>query len=71
MSGQSGPGNDRFRPKRVLVTGLGTFWGGLVARALEEDPNIEVIVGLDTTEPTSSAPSTCAWMPTTPSSPGS
>ena len=38
--------------RRVLVTGLGTFWGGQVAQALEEDPNVEVIVGLDTTEPT-------------------
>ncbi|MCU1379400.1 MAG: nucleoside-diphosphate-sugar epimerase [Acidimicrobiales bacterium] len=37
--------------KRVLVTGLGTFWGGRVAQALERDPDIEVIVGLDTTEP--------------------
>ncbi len=37
--------------RRVLVTGLGTFWGGRVAQALEADPNIEVIVGLDTTEP--------------------
>lgn len=39
-------------PRRVLVTGLGTFWGGRVAQALEADPNVEVIVGLDTTEPT-------------------
>jgi UDP-glucose 4-epimerase len=37
--------------RRVLVTGLGTFWGGRVAQALEADPNVEVIVGLDTTEP--------------------
>ncbi|MCO5317115.1 MAG: NAD-dependent epimerase/dehydratase family protein [Microthrixaceae bacterium] len=40
------------RPRRVLVTGLGTFWGGRVAQALEADPEVEVIVGLDTTEPT-------------------
>lgn len=40
------------RARRVLVTGLGTFWGGRVAQALETDPDIEVIVGLDTTEPT-------------------
>jgi len=39
-------------PRRVLVTGLGTFWGGLAAQALESDPEVEVIVGLDTTEPT-------------------
>jgi UDP-glucose 4-epimerase len=38
--------------RRVLVTGLGTFWGGRVAQALEADPNVEIIVGLDTTEPT-------------------
>jgi UDP-glucose 4-epimerase len=38
--------------RRVLVTGLGTFWGGRVAQALEQDPNVDVIVGLDTTEPT-------------------
>ena len=38
--------------RRVLVTGLGTFWGGRVAQALEANPAVEVIVGLDTTEPT-------------------
>ncbi len=38
--------------RRVLVTGLGTFWGGRVAQQLEADPSVEVIVGLDTREPT-------------------
>jgi UDP-glucose 4-epimerase len=38
--------------RRVLVTGLGSFWGGRVAQALEQDPSIDVIVGLDTSEPT-------------------
>jgi UDP-glucose 4-epimerase len=38
--------------KRVLVTGLGTFWGGRVAQALEADDDIDVIVGLDRHEPT-------------------
>src|SRR6478672_12323684 len=38
--------------KRVLVTGLGTFWGGRVAQALEREPDVEVIVGLDRIEPT-------------------
>ena len=42
----AGPG------RRVLVTGLSTFWGGRVAQALEQDPSVEVIVGLDTEEPT-------------------
>jgi UDP-glucose 4-epimerase len=37
--------------KRVLITGLSTFWGGRVAQALESDPSVEVIVGLDTHEP--------------------
>jgi UDP-glucose 4-epimerase len=38
--------------RRVLITGLGSFWGGRVAQALELDPTVDVIVGLDTTEPT-------------------
>ncbi|HEY1118553.1 MAG TPA: NAD-dependent epimerase/dehydratase family protein, partial [Acidimicrobiales bacterium] len=38
--------------KRVLVTGLGTFWGARVAKALEADPDVDVIVGLDKVEPT-------------------
>lgn len=37
--------------RRVLVTGLGTFWGGRIAKQLEADPNVDVIVGLDTREP--------------------
>ena len=38
--------------RRVLVTGLGTFWGGRVAQALEADPDVDVVVGLDREEPT-------------------
>ena len=37
--------------RRVLITGLGTFWGGRVAQALERQPDVDVIVGLDTDEP--------------------
>ena len=37
--------------RRVLITGLATFWGGLVAQRLEADPTVEVIIGLDTFEP--------------------
>jgi UDP-glucose 4-epimerase len=37
--------------RRVLVTGLGTFWGGRAAQAIERDPTVDVIVGLDTKEP--------------------
>jgi UDP-glucose 4-epimerase len=37
--------------RRVLITGLGSFWGGRVAQALEDNPDVDVILGLDTTEP--------------------
>lgn len=37
---------------RILVTGLGTYWGGSLAQALERLDDVEVIVGLDTVEPT-------------------
>jgi len=37
--------------KRVLITGLGTFWGGRVAQDLEADPSVDVIVGLDRHDP--------------------
>jgi len=36
---------------RVLVTGLGTFWGSRLAQQLERRDDVEVIVGLDTHEP--------------------
>ena len=32
--------------RRVLVTGVGSFWGGRVAKALESDPTVDVIIGL-------------------------
>lgn len=38
--------------RRVLVTGLGSFWGGRVAQQLEAEPDVEVIVGLDREAPT-------------------
>ena len=37
--------------RRVLITGLGTFWGARLAQAIEQDPDVEMIVGLDTREP--------------------
>ncbi|HEY2635979.1 MAG TPA: NAD-dependent epimerase/dehydratase family protein [Solirubrobacteraceae bacterium] len=37
--------------KRVLVTGLSTYWGGRLAQALEQRPEVEVIVGVDVDEP--------------------
>jgi UDP-glucose 4-epimerase len=38
--------------KRVLVTGLSTYWGGRLARALESFSEIEAIVGVDNEDPT-------------------
>jgi UDP-glucose 4-epimerase len=37
---------------RVLVTGVSTYWGGLVAQALERDQSIETVIGVDDREPT-------------------
>jgi UDP-glucose 4-epimerase len=37
--------------RRVLITGLSSFWGGQLALAFERDPSIDVIVGIDTAEP--------------------
>ena len=37
--------------RRVLITGLDTFWGGRMAQALETDPTVEMILGLGTREP--------------------
>ena len=36
---------------RVLITGLSSFWGGRIAQALERDPSVETIVGLDSRAP--------------------
>jgi UDP-glucose 4-epimerase len=44
MTGQTG--------RRVLVTGLASFWGGRVAQALEQEPGVDAVVGLDSREPT-------------------
>jgi UDP-glucose 4-epimerase len=38
--------------KRVLVTGISTYWGGRLAQALERDSEIEAIVGVDSRDPT-------------------
>src|SRR6266849_5808153 len=37
---------------RVLVTGLSTYWGGKLAQILESRDDVEVVVGLDTKDPT-------------------
>jgi len=36
---------------RVLVTGIGTFWGSRVAQELESRPDVEMVVGLGAEEP--------------------
>src|SRR5215467_14631337 len=38
--------------RRVLVTGLSTYWGSRLAEALEADDNVEVIIGVDSIDPT-------------------
>ena len=39
------------RPAAILVTGLSTYWGGRLAQALERDPAVEAIIGVDRTPP--------------------
>jgi len=38
--------------RRVLITGLSTYWGGRLAQALEEDDGVEAIIGVDNRDPT-------------------
>lgn len=40
------------RGTRVVITGVSGYWGGELARALERDPSIAYIAGVDTQEPT-------------------
>jgi UDP-glucose 4-epimerase len=42
----AGPG------RRVLITGVSTYWGGRLAQALERDPSVDVIVGVSAADPT-------------------
>jgi UDP-glucose 4-epimerase len=37
--------------RRILITGLSTYWGGRLAQALESDPRVEALVGVDSEEP--------------------
>jgi UDP-glucose 4-epimerase len=37
--------------RRILLTGLDTFWGGRVAAALERDPEVEMLLGMGTGAP--------------------
>jgi UDP-glucose 4-epimerase len=38
--------------KRILITGLSTYWGGRLAQALERHPSVEAIIGVDSEDPT-------------------
>src|ERR671935_1001863 len=38
--------------RRILVTGLSTYWGGRLAQALERNPRVETIIGVDSEDPT-------------------
>jgi len=38
--------------RRVLITGVSSYWGGRLAEALEGRPEIEAIVGVDSQDPT-------------------
>ena len=38
--------------RRVLLTGLSTYWGGRLAQALESFDEVEAIIGVDSNEPT-------------------
>ena len=38
--------------KRVLLTGLSTYWGGRLAQVLERDEDVEAIVGVSPDDPT-------------------
>lgn len=42
----------RGAARRVLITGLSSYWGGRLASALESDDGIEAIIGVDVREPT-------------------
>src|SRR2546421_2820430 len=33
--------------RRILITGLSTYWGGRLAQALEAHPDVEAIIGVD------------------------
>ena len=37
--------------RRVLITGVGSYLGGLLAARLERDPGVEAVVGIDTRRP--------------------
>ncbi|HEX8104109.1 MAG TPA: NAD-dependent epimerase/dehydratase family protein [Solirubrobacteraceae bacterium] len=41
-----------MQSRRILITGLSSYWGGRLAQELEKDPTVETIIGVDADEPT-------------------
>jgi UDP-glucose 4-epimerase len=41
----------RMHSRRILLTGLSTYWGGRLAQALEAFPEVEAVIGVDNEEP--------------------
>jgi len=38
--------------RRILITGLSSYFGGRLAQVLEQDPEVEAIIGVDSEDPT-------------------
>jgi UDP-glucose 4-epimerase len=41
-----------MKSKRILITGVSSFWGGRLAQAIERDHTVEAIIGVGTDDPT-------------------
>ena len=41
----------RMSSRRVLIAGLSSYWGGRLAAALEERPEIDAVIGVDSEDP--------------------
>jgi UDP-glucose 4-epimerase len=37
--------------RRILITGVSTYWGGRLAQALEREPGVDAIIGVSTDDP--------------------
>ena len=44
----------RMTSRRILITGVSTFWGGRLAQALEREPGVETIIGVGPDDPSCS-----------------
>ena len=40
------------RSRRILITGLSTYWGGRLAQEIERDPEVEAVIGVSPEDPT-------------------